>query len=168
MTSQYCPIFKRILPDCLCLTNKLRAFWLFNFPLFARLMLHICPTFRLCNLFGGAAAPPAPPARTPMGFTSKHNVYKSMCPDVELNIPLNFALPCNLTNSCPRQMCSALPLTACYCRSRVRYCYLMDHQCFDLIYLKTRLPFDAFGYLCSILRYIMRTTVARHASYLKM
>ena len=30
-------------------------------------MLNICPTFRLCNLFGGgAAAPPAPPSRTPM------------------------------------------------------------------------------------------------------
>jgi hypothetical protein len=41
------------LPDCLCLPNKLWAFCLFNFPLFARLMLNICPTFRLCNLFGG-------------------------------------------------------------------------------------------------------------------
>jgi hypothetical protein len=48
------------LPDCLCLPNKLGPFWLFNFPLFARLMLNICPTFRLCNLFAGAAVSPAP------------------------------------------------------------------------------------------------------------
>ena len=60
---RYCPTFKRILHDYLYLSNKLRAFWLFYFPLFARLMLNICPTFRLCNLFGvgGAVAPPAPP-----------------------------------------------------------------------------------------------------------
>jgi hypothetical protein len=49
------------LPDCLCLPNKLGTFSLFNFPLFARLMLNICPTFQLCNLLGGAAAPPATP-----------------------------------------------------------------------------------------------------------
>jgi hypothetical protein len=60
--SQYCPTVKRILPDCLCLPNKLGAFWLFHFPLFARLMLNICPTFRLCNLLGGGGQlPPCPP-----------------------------------------------------------------------------------------------------------
>ena len=58
---KYCPSFNRILHDYLYLNNKLRAFWLFYFPLFARLMLNICPTFRLCNLFGGAAAPPCHP-----------------------------------------------------------------------------------------------------------
>ena len=73
--SQYCPTVKRILPDCLCLPNKLGAFSLFNFPLFTRLMLNICPTFRLCNLFGGAAAPLP---RTPM-IIHGLSTYNSTC-----------------------------------------------------------------------------------------
>ena len=56
--------YKRILPDWLCLPNKLAAFWhfgLFNFPLFARLMLNICPSFRQLP-----PPNPLPPSRTPM------------------------------------------------------------------------------------------------------
>ena len=42
-------------------TGDFLAFWFFNFPLFARLMLNICPTFRLCYLLGGGSCPPCPP-----------------------------------------------------------------------------------------------------------
>ena len=52
-------------------TGDFFAFSLFYFPLFARLMLNICPTFRHSNLFGGAAAPPA---RTPMTVKFTQNV----------------------------------------------------------------------------------------------
>ena len=72
------PIFqehqnKLILPDCeaniarlafVCTTNW--RLFAFLFPTFRPIYLNICPTFRLSNLFGGAAAPPAPPSRTPM------------------------------------------------------------------------------------------------------
>jgi hypothetical protein len=69
---------KPILPNCEANIARLHlfdqqtggflAFSLFNFPLFARLMLNICPTFRLCNLLGGGQLPPPapPPSRTPM------------------------------------------------------------------------------------------------------
>ena len=57
---QYCKTFKQIFHDYLYLNNKLRDFGLFIFLLFARLMLDICPTFRLCNLFGGGQLPPLP------------------------------------------------------------------------------------------------------------
>ena len=62
-------------------TGGFLAFWLFNFPLFARLMLNICPTFRLCNLLGGGGAaapppPPAPPSRTPMGIQVPREIVR--------------------------------------------------------------------------------------------
>jgi hypothetical protein len=47
---------------------------LFGFfsPLFARLMLNICPTFRLCNLFGGQL-PPCPPG--PYAYGHHCSIY---------------------------------------------------------------------------------------------
>jgi hypothetical protein len=50
-------------------TGGFLAFWVFNFPLFARLMLNICPTFRLCNLLGGGSCPPLPPV--PYAYVGK-------------------------------------------------------------------------------------------------
>jgi hypothetical protein len=85
---KYCPTFKRILHDYLYLNNKLRAFGLFIFPLFARLMLNICPTFRLCKLFVGEAAPPCPPG--PYAFATKYSGYFI----ASLNAVVHF--PCEL------------------------------------------------------------------------
>ena len=72
---QYCPTFKRKLHAYLYLKNKLRAFGLFGF-LFSHFLPELCgnspdlclnlPDFSTFQSVWGAAAPPAPPARTPM------------------------------------------------------------------------------------------------------
>ena len=65
-------------------TGGFLAFWLFNFPLFAQLMLNICPTFRLCNLLGGGQLPPLPPpSRTPMGIQVPREVVRLVLKELD-------------------------------------------------------------------------------------
>jgi hypothetical protein len=53
LLSEYCP-------TAFCLASKLGGFWLFNLPLFARLIPNICPTFHFVICLGGQL-PPLPP-----------------------------------------------------------------------------------------------------------
>jgi hypothetical protein len=64
---------KRILPDCLCLPNKLGAFWLFGF-LISHSSPDLCWTFaRLFDFVifgGGSCPPPCPPG--PYAYGQNH------------------------------------------------------------------------------------------------